>query len=60
MSDSFLLSVQSEFGVKEPFAVRGSLLNRRTRQRPGCVSLTEAVYRFGRSCSSGTAFPCWH
>ena len=32
MSDSFLFSVQNEFGVKEPFAGRG-LVNCPTRQR---------------------------
>ena len=37
MSDSFLF-VQNEFGFKEPFAGRGSLANRPTRQRPDCVS----------------------
>ena len=52
MSDSFLFSMQNEFGVKEPFAVRGSLVNCPTRRRPACVSLTEAVCRFGRGCCS--------
>ena len=37
MSDFFLFSVQNEFGVKEPFAVRGSLVNHPIRQRPDCV-----------------------
>ena len=33
MSDSFLFSVQTEFGVKEPFALRGGLVNRLLRKR---------------------------
>ena len=34
MSDSFLFSVQTEFGVKEPFALGGGgLVNRLMRKR---------------------------